>query len=175
MYRQKSGSWQADISDLALEANDLAVKLGLTHPDWLLAMRLGLCSYLEAPTVRELPLPWKHHTPPVVFQSVPVTVGRMGNAVLADFEESIRKAQSLLAYDAAVNRENFVASQEIPPEFRSAPLSLRRMAELLRGDMTAKKLRAMIDNGRPRVEKINRQTFVFDTRDLPKYASDKAR
>ena len=86
-----------------------------------------------------------------------------------------KKAQALLSSTTRESREDVSASQEIPPEYRSAPLSLKRMAELWGGDMTAKKLRAMIDNHRIRVEKINRQTFVFDTRDLPSYVVEGTR
>ncbi|MBA7663220.1 hypothetical protein ES703_71259 [subsurface metagenome] len=63
----------------------------------------------------------------------------------------------------------------IPPERKSAPLSLTQMATHWGGQMTAKKLRAMIDAGTLRVEQINRQTFVFDTDKLPDYVVNKVR
>ncbi|MHC4068755.1 MAG: hypothetical protein ACYSR8_04145 [Planctomycetota bacterium] len=59
------------------------------------------------------------------------------------------------------------SSEEIPPERKSAPLSLSRMAQYWGGEMTSKKLRAMIESGSLKVIKINRQTFIFDTEYLP--------
>lgn len=56
---------------------------------------------------------------------------------------------------------------DIPAAHRSPPLSLTRMAECWGGDMTPKKLRNMIKSGSLRVIKLNRQTYVFDTKYLP--------
>jgi len=56
---------------------------------------------------------------------------------------------------------------EIPAERRTTPLSLERMAQYWGGEMTAKKLKAMIESGRLKAIQLNRQTFVFDTKYLP--------
>jgi hypothetical protein len=67
------------------------------------------------------------------------------------------------------------SSDEIPAARKSAPLSLTRMAQCWGGDMTAKKVRAMIDKGRLSVMPINRQTYVFDTKYLPTHVIDKVK
>lgn len=56
-------------------------------------------------------------------------------------------------------------SQKIPQNYRSSPVSLKRMSECIGGDMTPKKLRVLINNGVIKVMEYNRQTFFFDTRD----------
>lgn len=56
-------------------------------------------------------------------------------------------------------------SQKIPKNHRSSPVTLKRMSECIGGDMTPKKLRVMINNRTIRVMQMNRQTFIFDTRD----------
>jgi len=62
---------------------------------------------------------------------------------------------------------------EIPPESRTSPLSLTRMAQYWGGDMTAKKIRALIRSGRLKAIELNRQSFVFDTEYLPKKVIEK--
>jgi hypothetical protein len=64
---------------------------------------------------------------------------------------------------------------DIPPERRSAPLSLTRMAQYWGGDMTPKKLRSMIASESLKVIEINRQTFIFDTKYLPADVINKAK
>ena len=54
----------------------------------------------------------------------------------------------------------------IPPERQSPPVSIQRMANCWGGDMTAKKLSGMIRSGRVKAKKLNRQTFIFDTKYL---------
>ncbi|MFC1738561.1 hypothetical protein ACFL1G_05880 [Planctomycetota bacterium] len=63
----------------------------------------------------------------------------------------------------------------IPSERRSAPLSLARMAQYWGGEITAKKLRTMINNDRLQVYKINRQTFIFDIKFLPEHVITKVK
>ncbi len=65
--------------------------------------------------------------------------------------------------------------KEIPCEQRTPPLSLSRMAQYWGGDMTAKKVRSMVDKGLLRVIQINRQTYIFDTSLLPKHVLEKVR
>lgn len=165
IYRAHDWNMSGEVMALGRQANDLAVTLGLTHPDWLLAMDLGLLPhFVGAGEIRELPLPWEYDKPPVVLRNPPRVVD---DSDIPRLRESIKKAEALLLKEARENHKDASASHGIPPEYRSAPLSLKRMAELWGGDMTAKKLRTMIDNGQMPVEKINRQTFVFDTRNLP--------
>jgi hypothetical protein len=64
---------------------------------------------------------------------------------------------------------------EIPPERRSAPLSLTRMAQYWGGEMTPRKLKAMIGGGSLKAKQLNRQTFVFDTKDLPEKVIEKVK
>ncbi len=68
-----------------------------------------------------------------------------------------------------ISQEQFqrISHIKIPPERRSAPLSLNRMAQYWGGDMTAKKLRSMIDSKSLKAYRMNRQTFIFDTEYLP--------
>ena len=65
------------------------------------------------------------------------------------------------------------ATEEIPPERQTPPLTLRQMAECFGAGITPKKLRKMIDDGHLKVKKIHRQSFVFDTNDLPDYVKKK--
>jgi len=174
-YRVQADPNQADVTDLALEANDLAVELGLTHPDWVLAMNLGLLSIQNAKLHEGLPLPRKCAKPPVIFSGNRAIVGTLGQAVVEDLDAWIKKAESLSLSAAKKKQEEPPASARIPPKYRSAPLSLTRMADLWGGDMTAKKLSAMVKNQRIHVKEINRQTFVFDTRDLPGYVCEAMR
>ena len=64
---------------------------------------------------------------------------------------------------------------DIPPERKSTPLNLIRMAQYWGGDMTVKKIRSMINGGQLRVIKINRQSFIFDTKLLPKHVIEKVK
>jgi hypothetical protein len=81
---------------LVLEANDLAVKLGLTHPDWILAMDLALLPYfLGADVIRQLPLPWKYDKPPFIFNGHSFVLSIASRQTLPDVEELLTKAQSL--------------------------------------------------------------------------------
>jgi len=59
------------------------------------------------------------------------------------------------------------SAKQIPPERRSTPLSLTRMAQYWGGEMTTKKLRAMIDKDTLKVIPLSRQMFIFDTKYLP--------
>jgi len=173
IYRAHDWNMCREVMALGRQANDLAVTLGLTHPDWLLAMNLGLLPhFLGADEIRQLPLPWDYDKPPVVLGNPPEIVNALD---IPHLRESIEKVRSLLRNETTENHRDASASQEIPCEHRSAPLSLKRMAELWGGDITAKKLRAMIDNRRLHVDRINRQTFVFDTRDLPSYVVEEMR
>jgi hypothetical protein len=173
IYRAHDWTLHAELTALGRQANDLAVKLGLTHPDWLLAMDLAILPlFVGADDVQDLPLPWEYDKPPVLLRNPPRVVDESD---IPRLRESLKKAQALLRQETAENHKDASASQGIPPEYRSAPLSLKRMAELYGGDMTAKKLRIMIDNGRIPIETINRQAFVFDTRKLPDYVVEKMR
>lgn len=171
-YRSQADPIRADVTDLALEANDLAAKLGLTHPDWILALNLGFLSFQNEELLQSLPLPMKYAKPPIVFNGHQAIVGEFGHTTVNGLDEWIEKAESLLLVEP---EERASTASKIPPKHRSAPLSLKRMAALHGGDMTARKLKAMIKNGRFRVETINRQTFVFDTRDLPNYVVEEMR
>lgn len=64
-------------------------------------------------------------------------------------------------------------AEEIPEERKSPPMSIKRMAECWGGDMTPKKLSGMIKSGRVKTEKFNRQTYIFDTKDLSPEAKRK--
>ena len=55
---------QASMRCYAREMNGLAVKLGLTHPDWFLAMELGLMPFLRNEVIKGLPLQWDYDPPP---------------------------------------------------------------------------------------------------------------
>lgn len=59
---------------------------------------------------------------------------------------------------------------KIPPENRTAPVSLKRMAECWGGDMTPKKLKGLIKSGLVTAAEMNRQTYVFDATLLPESA-----
>lgn len=173
IYRAHDWNMSGEVTALGRQANDLAVTLGLTHPDWLLAMDLAILPhFVGVEEIRELPLPWEYDKPPVVVRSPPDVVN---DSDIPRLRESIMKAEALLRTKPASKHQDTSAANNIPPEHRSAPLSLKRMAELYGGDMTTKKLRAMIDNGRVHVEKINRQTFIFDMRDLPGYVAEEMR
>ena len=65
------------------------------------------------------------------------------------------------------------APEDIPGEYRTAPMSQTELANLYGGDMTQKKIRAMIDSGILRVICQTRQTFIFDKRQLPPHVKEK--
>jgi len=95
-YQARANPSWADITPLVLEANDLAVKLGLTHPDWILAMDLALLPYfLGADVIRQLPLPWKYDKPPFIFNGHSFVLSIASRQTLPDVEELLTKAQSL--------------------------------------------------------------------------------
>ena len=62
---------------------------------------------------------------------------------------------------------------DIPPERKSTPLSLTRMAQYWGGDITAKKIRSMINSGTLKVIELNRQSFIFETKLLPEHVIKK--
>ncbi len=63
--------------------------------------------------------------------------------------------------------------QDIPPERRSTPLTITRMAQYWGGDVTYKKIRAMMNNGKLKFIEMGRQSFIFDTKYLPKHVIEK--
>ena len=54
----------------------------------------------------------------------------------------------------------------IPPNHQTPPVTLKQVAEAIGGDVTRHKLRKMIDIGAYHAIQINRQTWIFDTRQL---------
>ncbi len=62
---------------------------------------------------------------------------------------------------------------EIPSEYQSPPVSIKYAAACIGGDMTPKKLAKNIESGGIRAKKLNRQTYIFDTRKLSKDAAQK--
>ncbi|TKJ32884.1 MAG: hypothetical protein CEE38_21935 [Planctomycetes bacterium B3_Pla] len=81
------------------------------------------------------------------------------------------KVQPQTRIQAEQKVEENKASTTIPLEYQSAPMSQKTLARQWGGDMTAKKLSGLMKSGRVRSEKLNRQTYIFDTRDLPKRAT----
>ncbi|MHC4068756.1 MAG: hypothetical protein ACYSR8_04150 [Planctomycetota bacterium] len=96
----------------------------------------------------------------------------------AAIEEMAQKTAGEYAQFESEQSETEITSddnEKILPERKSAPLSLTQMATYWGGQMTPIKLRSMIKNGHIKVERINRQTFVFDIEKLPDYVKDKVR
>jgi len=93
IYRVHDWTLHAEVAALARQANDLAVKLGLTHPDWLLAMDLGILPrFVGAEEIHDLPLPWEYDKPPVVLRNPPRVVDESD---IPRLRESLKKAQAL--------------------------------------------------------------------------------
>jgi hypothetical protein len=65
--------------------------------------------------------------------------------------------------------------EDIAADRRSVPLSLTRMAQYWGGEMTPKKLRALIDRGTLPVMQLSRQTYIFDTKYLPSHVIEKVK
>ena len=63
----------------------------------------------------------------------------------------------------------------IPGVHRTSPMSKKELAELWGGDVTPKKLQKMLNAGALHCEKLSRQSFVFDKRDLPQHVLDRLR
>jgi hypothetical protein len=98
-YQARANPSWADVTPSALEANDRAVKLGLTHPDWILAMNLGLMPFLDADEIRQLPLPWKHNKPPIIFNGHSFVLGIASRQPMPDMEELLKRAGCLSPTD----------------------------------------------------------------------------
>lgn len=64
---------------------------------------------------------------------------------------------------------------DIPGKFRTSPMSQTELATLYKGDMTQKKIKAMIESGTLRVVKQSRQKFIFDKRQLPEHVKETLR
>ncbi len=64
-------------------------------------------------------------------------------------------------------------SKEIPPEYRTLPMSQKELAELWGKHVAQKDIAAMIRTGALNRIEISRQKFIFDKRDLPKYVIEK--
>jgi hypothetical protein len=82
-------------------------------------------------------------------------------------KSSLKKVESIAEQQETETKDIITADANIPAERRTTPLSLERMARYWGGEMTAKKLKAMIESGRLKAIQLNRQTFVFDTKYLP--------
>lgn len=55
----------------------------------------------------------------------------------------------------------------IAPDYQTPPVTLLRMAALMGGDMTRHKLRMMINRGTYSAIQLNRQSWIFNTQQLP--------
>jgi len=64
-------------------------------------------------------------------------------------------------------------ADDIPGEHRTSPMSKQELARLWGPEMTAKKITAMIKAGNLKAIKQSRQTFIFDTNDLPQRVRDR--
>lgn len=64
---------------------------------------------------------------------------------------------------------------DIPGEFRTSPMSQTELATLYKGDITQKKIKAMIESGTLRTVKQSRQKFIFDKRQLPEHVKETLR
>ena len=92
------------------------------------------------------------------------------------FVTSAEAEQSASQKPAGAGRKTEIdkeAQKEIPPERKTVPLSLSRMAQYWGGDMTPIKIKSMINTGILKVIKLGRQSFIFDTKLLPKHVIEK--
>lgn len=89
---------------------------------------------------------------------------RSGNLLLSGHYEAPTDAD--LTEDDPDDQSS--SSPTIPLPNPSTPLTIKRAAEHWGGDMTFRKLRGLMDSGKVRFHKINRQTFIFSRDDIPK-------
>jgi len=66
----------------------------------------------------------------------------------------------------STERAPLSAEQVIPIEFQTLPVSLKIMVSAMRPTMSVYKLGEMIKHGHYHVMQINRQSWIFDTREL---------
>jgi len=155
--------------------NELALELGLVDADWYLAKKCDLFYFntstsnpqknqeINLKLYEELGIDSACGKQPFVFTDV---FKRAGYIYEDELQLLVNKAKTLIVPSS--DNEDY-----LPSERRSTPMSLTRMAQYWGGDMTPRKLRAMIKAGSIKVEKINRQTFVFDIEKLPAHVQIK--
>ncbi|MHC4440778.1 MAG: hypothetical protein ACYS3S_25800 [Planctomycetota bacterium] len=155
--------------------NDLALELDLIDPDWYLVKKCNLIQTSKSvfdpqkdketnlKLYQELGIDPSCGKQPFVFTDA----FRLNGYIDEDeLQLLVNKAKTLIV--SSSDNEDY-----LPSERRSVPMSLTRMAQYWGGDMTPRKLKAMIKIGSIKVEKINRQTFVFDISKLPVHVQAK--
>ena len=60
-----------------------------------------------------------------------------------------------------------VANPEIPPDFRTPPMSRTELAKYWKNGMTQKTIKTLVDNGTLKAAGLSRQRFIFDKRGIP--------
>lgn len=140
-------------------ANNLAIEMGLVSK-WLpLAIETRLAKGAK------LPYPESQSFPNTLSDGCKAPYPQ---SVKDNIEKWISKIEKLIN-NVAEKNDSF----EIPPEHKSPPVTLSKLSDYWGGDMTPFKLRGILKNNRLRYNKLNRQTYEFDLRDLPKQAVQK--
>jgi len=95
------------------------------------------------------------------------------NALLKAIGSPVRLTDDLLMPRRQVDggaKQRQSRPQQVEIESPSAPISKGKAAELWGGQMTTDKLTAMLNSGKLRYQRLNRQTFIFERaqiRNLP--------
>ncbi|MDB2525763.1 hypothetical protein N9X53_03660 [Mariniblastus sp.] len=102
---------------------------------------------------------------------------RIGNCLDPNSHKEISKClQTWLDWDETQVRNNS-SSTQIPPEFRTKPLTKIKAARAMgkSGDKSrcVTWLSKCINDGLITAERMNRQSYIFDTRDFPSYQHSK--
>ena len=146
--------------------NELSLELDLIDPDWYLAK---YCNLLKTYAFG--------YNPPKDKENFLKVYEELGINPYCKKQPFI--IYNDLTHDGYINEDELQAllvsaksllkpeTDMIPPEFKTSPTTLTRLVDLWGGDMTLSKLRGIIKNKRIRFNRLNRQTYIFDTRDLP--------
>ena len=86
--------------------------------------------------------------------------------------EKVSDNNELGKQDMNPKQDDTEENNTIPSEYQTSPVTMKELAKVW-GGMTTRKLSVLMKSGLKKFKKINRQTYVFDTRYLPNYVVEK--